>query len=256
MSVSSRPAALPILSLFLLVVFTDAFTPGLLSRHHDVARTASSTQLHATKPDNRNRPRVSRKDFVSTSILSLGSFLINRQSALAQDADVMMPTITACKVVPSGKPTNCVSTASVRQVDCYAPPWTFEVSPDEAMARLKGIIASDPSLTLVQEVSPSYLVVSCNRPPLDVKDEIQFFINAQDKVVTFKSYETGEPSVSDFGANRKRLETLRKKANVFGVMGEGMTADSYGDRGTGPLQQLKAFYGLQSGEGYEEVFED
>ena len=196
---------------------------------------------------------VSRKKFISTSIFSL---LLSTQASNAQEQEEPK-TITACRVVASGKPTNCVSTASVRQVDCYEPPWTFEVSAEEAMARIKGVVAADPSLTLVEEVSPTYLKVTTNRGPLDITDELEFLVNAQDKVVMFKSYEIGEPSVNDFGANRKRLQGLRKKAGVFGVMGDGLTADSYeGGRGNGPLQQLKAFYGLQSGEGYEEVFED
>jgi hypothetical protein len=45
-------------------------------------------------------------------------------------------------------------------------------------------------------------------------------------------------------------------------MGDGMTAtaDSYNrggevNRNNGPLGQLKAFYGLQSGEGFEKLFE-
>jgi len=43
-------------------------------------------------------------------------------------------------------------------------------------------------------------------------------------------------------------------------MGDGMTADSYNvggevNRNNGPLGQLKAFYGLQSGEGFKKLFE-
>ena len=44
-------------------------------------------------------------------------------------------------------------------------------------------------------------------------------------------------------------------------MGGGLTADSYegggaAARGNGALGQLKAFYGLQSGQGFQDVFED
>jgi len=252
MTVSSRTVALTGIVALLLCSLVDAFST--CPRHHASGGT-TPTALYATQRDNNNnngKSSLSRKSFVSIVALSLGTLFVNGQSALADDEK----SITACKIVGGGKPTNCVSTASVRQVDCYAPPWTFEVSADEAMARLKGVIASDPSLELVEEVSPSYLKVTSNRGPLDATDEIQFLVNTQDKVVTFKSFEIGEPSVSDFGANRKRLEGLRKRAGVFGVMGDGLTADSYGNRGTGPLQQLKAFYGLQSGGGYEEIFED
>lgn len=238
----------------LLVVVTDAFTVGPRC-HHAPITSVSQTRQHAISNNHsENEPHsLSRNEFISTSLLTLGTLLVNPPPSLASE----QPEITACKVALGGKPTNCISTASVKQVDCYAPPWTFEVSAEEAMARLKGLIASDPSLELVEESLPNYLRVTSNRGPLDVTDQVEFLVNEQDKVVTFKSFELGEPSVSDFGANRKRLEQLRKRSNgVFGVMGDGLTADSYGDRGTGPLQQLKAFYGLQSGAGYEEVFQD
>ena len=42
----------------------------------------------------------------------------------------------------TGKATNCVSTSNVKDVDLYSPPWTYEVSSDEAFARLKGAIAA------------------------------------------------------------------------------------------------------------------
>jgi hypothetical protein len=48
---------------------------------------------------------------------------------------------------------------------------------------------------------------------------------------------------------------------VFDLMGGGLTADSYDgggavSKGNNPLGQLKAFYGLQSGEGFESVFDE
>lgn len=256
MTTSIRYVGLAVLVVSLLLG-SDAFSVvSQGTRSHQ----CSSTQLDASY-DNSNGSLISRTDFVSSTLLSLTTLLVDIPSALASDADdeaitTTRQTITPCPVVSSGKPNNCVSTASVKQVDLYSPPWTYEVSADEAMARLKGVIASDSSLKVEEEVLPSYLRVTSNRGPLNVTDQVEFFVNANDKVVTFKSQELGEPTVSDFGANRKRLETLRKRAGVFGIMGDGMTADSVGNRGMGPLQQLKAFYGLQSGGGYEEVFEN
>ena len=82
-------------------------------------------------------------------------------------------------------------------------------------------------------------------------------------MVVFKSSEKdlANAGTSDFGANRKRVEELRKKSGgVFSLMGEGlMTADSYEGGAAGKRNgfggQLKAFYGLNSGQGYEGVFE-
>ena len=210
-------------------------------------------------------PELSRAEFARRSILAIGGGIFWTGSGVgAEEILEEVPpsppppsfTISECKVPGGGKPANCISTASVRLVDCYAPPWTFQGSADEAMARLKGVVATDPALELVSEEGGRYLKIKTTRKL--ATDIIEFVVNDKDQVVTFRSAEdTDVPSLSDFGANRKRLEEIRKKAEIFGVMGEGLTADSYeGGRGNGPLQQLKAFYGLQSGEGFEEVFMD
>ena len=144
---------------------------------------------------------------------------------------------------------NCVSSASVRQVDLYSPPWTFDCSADEALARLKGLVASDPSLALVAS-SDKALRVKATRP-LGAVDQIDFVVNAADSVVTFISQRVDDPEGADFGANRQRLEALRQQAKgVFGVMG-GTVAPREGGLG-----QLKAFYGLQSGAGFQDVLLD
>jgi hypothetical protein len=83
---------------------------------------------------------------------------------------------------------------------------------------------------------------------------LEFLVNSQDKVVTFRAEQDGEPSVSDFGAIRKQLDSIRQRGK-FGVMGQGVTADTAPSK-NGPLGQLKAFYGLQSGQGFEGVFDD
>ena len=59
-----------------------------------------------------------------------------------------------------------------------------------------------------------------------------------------------------------RIDAIRRREAVFGPMGDGMTAtaDNYNrggevNRNNSLLVQLKAFYGLQSGEGFEKLFE-
>lgn len=165
-------------------------------------------------------------------------------------------TIQACGTAEKSQ--NCVSTSSVKNLDKYSPPWTYQCSPDEAFARLKGVIASEPELSIIElEKSARYIKVSAPRGL--ASDEIEFVVRGNgDNVVTFRSQEINGPGVSDFGAMRSRLDSLRKKSGVFDIMGAGMTADSYempiSNRGA--LGQLKAFYGLQSGKGFESVFED
>jgi len=140
------------------------------------------------------------------------------------------------------------------------PPWTFEVSADEALARLKGAIAADPAFTVIElDEDERFIRVEVQRT-FKGQDEMQFIVKGDDKVVIFQSFEKDGGTISDFGANRNRVESLRKKIGVFDIMGKGMTADSYGsvgaDRGGGALGQLKAFYGLQSGKGFQDVFEE
>jgi len=168
--------------------------------------------------------------------------------------------ITPCLRRGGGKNTNCISTANVRQLDLYSPPWTFNVTPEEAMARLKGIVDSDPTLERVVDNNsePYYMRVTVNRKTI-FKDEIQFILSPSDKVVFFRSEDIGDNagSVSDFGAIKKRLESIRQQSNgVFGSMGESINSADTAPTQNGPVGQLKAFYGFQSGKGFEDVFLD
>lgn len=123
------------------------------------------------------------------------------------------------------------------------------MSTSETMARLKGALAS-LHLPVLEQEGDNFLRVQASRR--FSTDELQFIINAADHVITFRSQQLDGPAVSDFGANRKRLEDIRKAARVFGVMGEDFeTADTAPREGA--LGQLKAFYGLGSGQGYEDV---
>ena len=134
------------------------------------------------------------------------------------------------------------------------PPWTFpeSMSSDEAMARLKGVISSDPKLEIIVQ-SDRYLKVKGTRNL--GTDEIEFLINPDDKVVTYISKRVDDPDAGDFGANRKRLEELRKKSGVFGVMGQEYSSADAAPR-ENAFGQLKAFYGLRSGRGYEDLLLD
>ena len=155
---------------------------------------------------------------------------------------------------------------NVKNIDLYSPPWSFEVSPDEAFARIKGVLTSADTfrLTEITEVDADarYVKANVQRPfPDKGQDEVEFLVKADDKVVVFRISEKEEGSLSDSGVYRKQIDSIRKKGAVFDLMGGGMTADSYDgggavSKGNSPFGQLKAFYGLQSGEGFESVFEE
>lgn len=223
----------------------------------------------SVRTNNVSLQAINRKTFLSSSIASAAALLPFAQysnaeeeiSASASELSVVPVerTIQGCQKPINGKATNCIATKNIKQLDTYSPPWTFEISPDEAFARLKGLIKSDPSLEIVEtDDEAKYLRVEAKR--LTTVDSIEFLVKGDDKVVIFKSEEKEASGISDFGTNRRRVEELRKKsAGVFGMMGDGLTADSYDGGAAGKRNgfggQLKAFYGLNSGQGYEEVFE-
>jgi len=87
-------------------------------------------------------------------------------------------------------------------------------------------------------------------------DELLFRVDPSDRVITYRSQQVeGPESVSDFGANRKRLEEIRKRIGIVDVMGAEMASADSGPR-EGVSAQLKAFWGFQSGAGYESVLLD
>lgn len=166
-------------------------------------------------------------------------------------------SISKCSVSKSSPV--CVSTSNVRQLDLYAPPWTFASNADEAMARLKGAIEGDPLNSIVssEDNTSRHLLVDSKRSKLGgTAYRLEFVINESDGVITFRSSAPEDITGPDFGLQRKRLSEIRERAGTFGVMGEGLdSADSKStsEQGYGPLGQLKAFYGLQSGGGFEDV---
>ncbi len=123
------------------------------------------------------------------------------------------------------------------------------------------MLASDGSYVVTEIDEGQRYVRAYARRLASDDDEVEFLVKSDDRVVLFRSTARKNGSVSDFGANRKRIDDVRKRAGVFGLMGDGNTADSYdgggaASRGNNPWGQLKAFYGLQTGQGFEAVFEE
>jgi uncharacterized protein (DUF1499 family) len=258
-------------SLFLLTLLisgSKAFTtrePMLLQRTN-LVRCLSLPQQTTTNDSSLscgrdNRHNIHVVDTILPVMFLSGLLLATTppSPAWAEEVTAEQPAVSsrimeACRKNP-GVTTNCVSTRNVKQLDMYAPPWTFESSAEEAMARLKGVVASDPNLELIHQDN-LFLTVKATRSGGIFTDTIQFELNSKDQVVTFKAEQDGEPSMSDFGAIRKELDTIRQRGQIFGIMGQGvMSADSMPSQ-NGPIGQLKAFYGLQSGQGYEDVFDE
>uniref|UniRef100_A0A7S2S946 Uncharacterized protein n=1 Tax=Eucampia antarctica TaxID=49252 RepID=A0A7S2S946_9STRA len=254
-----------------------------------VAARGHPTQLFGT--DSRNdddnninglfseeRNSLSRSDFISSafalssSLLILGnSFPAGAEDETSNDATpVAFPavvavsssstarTIDGCPKAEEGKNGNCISSSNIKELDRYSPPWSFEVSAEEAFARLKGALTTDSTMTITElDKDAMYIKAELQRNSRGT-DEMQFLIRADDKVVIFKANEKEDSFDYDMGANRNRMETLRKKAVVFDLMGGGLTADTFsGDsrKSNGVLGQLNSFFGFNNGAGFEDVFD-
>jgi uncharacterized protein (DUF1499 family) len=163
---------------------------------------------------------------------------------------------------------NCVSTASVRQLDLYTAPWTFAGSLtnaqvleylQQALRDVDRLVEMETPGDKNGDDTSNALRAVTTRAGALAKDQLDFYINRNDRVIQFVSRQVDGPDVSDLGVNRKRLEEVRRKT-PFGIMGVDDSADG-GASSTeqvteGALGQLKAFYGLQSGSGFEDVYAD
>jgi hypothetical protein len=120
---------------------------------------------------------------------------------------------------------------------------------DEVLARLKGAVSTDMKLEVL-ETKENYLKVKAIRN-LAI-DELEFVINPAERVITFRSQQVEGPGNPDFGGNRKRLDELKRRTQVFRSMGEDFdSADSAKQEGL--FGELRAFYGLGTGKGFEET---
>lgn len=235
----------------------------------------ASASAFTTCPAARPQRAVSLHSAVSSdNEFSRGAFLTSACSAVLASVALPSASVAEEEITQSAttKPMrsikscevddDCVSTANIKDAKgAYSPPWTFEVNPDEAFARIKGVLKSDDGFVITEvDDEARYIRAYAKRITVD-QDEVEFLVRGDDKVVLFRSTARSNGSVSDFGANRKRIDDIRRKGAVFDLMGGGLTADSYdgggaASKGNGPLGQLKAFYGLQKGSGFESVFED
>jgi uncharacterized protein (DUF1499 family) len=186
--------------------------------------------------------------------------LVTTAAAEAQSMDSVAPVIVPCEKTSSGT-NNCVSTASVKQVDVFMLPWTWpsETSVNEIVSRIKGVIAADSTTLSLVDSNADRRAHDANenfffrlRAARNVcTDEIEILVNPVDRVITFRSRQVeGPENISDFGANRQRLNEIRQRLAVVTVLGEDSADNGPREELSG---QLRAFWGFQSGSGYEAI---
>jgi len=101
---------------------------------------------------------------------------------------------------------NCVSTFSLsseHQMD----PIPFRGSTDQLVEKLKSIVGQLPRTRVVHQTH-NYLHVECRSFWFGFVDDVEFLIDAEQKLIQFRS--ASRVGYSDLGVNRRRMETLQK----------------------------------------------
>ena len=163
-----------------------------------VRHQSRSAPLRAVSSDN----EVSRTAFLSSACSAALSLVLLPSAALAEETETQPETKPSRSIVGcSIDADDCVSTANIKDAKgAYSPPWTFEVTPDEAFARIKGILKSDEGFVITEvDDEARYIRAYAKRMTVVDSDEVEFLVKGDDKVVLFKSTARKNGSVSDFG---------------------------------------------------------
>lgn len=125
---------------------------------------------------------------------------------------------------------NCLSTSSIRSLDKFSSPWTFENtgdSIDEAWSKLVKIIKEDPLLKLEELDNEKFYLRATAKsaiPPTGL-DDLEFLLRPEDKIATYRTASreavyVGPVLLGDGGANQNRLDKLRYQLK-WDVVGAG-----------------------------------
>jgi uncharacterized protein (DUF1499 family) len=106
---------------------------------------------------------------------------------------------------------NCVHSAATDPRHAIAP-LAFTGDPEEAMQTLYTII-SDMARTQVITREVDYLYVEVTSKLLGFVDDVEFMLDRQARLIQVRS--AARLGYSDFGVNRRRIETIRAMFNTY-----------------------------------------
>ncbi len=108
---------------------------------------------------------------------------------------------------PCSQSPNCVSSQS-SDADHFIDPIAYHDSLQEAKARIMQILTSLPRTRIVEE-EPTYLRAESTSLIFRFTDDLDFAFDDTQKVIHVRS--ASRVGYSDLGANRKRVETIRRR---------------------------------------------
>jgi uncharacterized protein (DUF1499 family) len=106
------------------------------------------------------------------------------------------------RLAPCPSSPNCVSTQAT-DADHRMEPMPFN---DQAMKRLKAIIAAMPRMKIVTETG-DYIHAEATSRLFRFVDDVEFFVDQKAKTIDLRS--ASRVGHSDFGVNRARMEQIR-----------------------------------------------
>ncbi len=110
------------------------------------------------------------------------------------------------RLAPCPNTPNCVSSQAEDDAHRMGP-IPFDGDADEALARLKAVVAAQPRTTIVSADGDT-LHAECASLLFRFVDDVEFLVDRDAKVIHFRS--ASRAGRSDLGVNRKRMEEIRK----------------------------------------------
>lgn len=135
----------------------------------------------------------------------IGLFVI---SLAVQSAMAKRPTnlgLADGRLRPCPASPNCVCSQDADEGHKIEP-LRFEGTPEEAMARLKSVINQMPRTNIVTS-GDNYLHAEFTSAVFRFVDDVEFAVEPHSKLIQFRS--ASRVGYSDFGVNRRRMESIR-----------------------------------------------
>jgi uncharacterized protein (DUF1499 family) len=110
------------------------------------------------------------------------------------------------RLAPCPDSANCVYTHAADDLH-RMDPLPCKGTPEEALARLRAVLASQPRVRIVT-ATDTYLHAEWTSPLFRFVDDVEFLIDLEQNVIHFRS--ASRVGRSDLGSNRRRMEAFRQ----------------------------------------------
>jgi uncharacterized protein (DUF1499 family) len=149
------------------------------------------------------------------SLLLAAACVLGAKIALTGEPQLLAGTrptnlgVHARQLAPCPSTLNCINSQS-QDTAHRIEPFTYNSSPQEAMANLKTALQSFRRVKVIAQTD-DYLYAEFTIPVVGFVDDVEFLLDKDAKVIHVRS--ASRLGESDLGVNRKRIETLQAKLN-------------------------------------------